>query len=56
MIVMYIAWKILKRSRIVPLLEMDLETDVHTKDDDANDLQKEGTWKSRAKAGLHWVF
>lgn len=56
MIVMYVGWKILKRSRIVPLLEMDLETDVHTKDEDANDLQKEGTWKSRAKAGLHWLF
>lgn len=30
MLVMYMGWKVLKRTKVVKLLEMDLETDTYT--------------------------
>lgn len=33
MLVMYIAWKLIKRTKIVSLAEMDLETDVYVADE-----------------------
>jgi AAT family amino acid transporter len=33
MLVMYVAWKLIKRTKIVSLSEMDLETDVYVADE-----------------------
>ena len=57
MLLMYVGWKLLKRSRIVPLQQMDLETDVHVADmDDKTDIEDLKTWKGKAKRALRWLF
>ncbi len=51
MLIMYVAWKLIKKTRIVPLAEMDLETDAYPADEVKpekkgflNRLQSIGTW------------
>ena len=56
MLVMYLAWKLWKRSKIVPLLEMDLETDVYTKEADEHREDDTTTWKGKVRTGLRWLF
>ncbi|KZF20205.1 hypothetical protein L228DRAFT_253969 [Xylona heveae TC161] len=56
MLVMYLAWKFIKRTKVVKLAEMDLETDTHTADEiDPRDLAEEKTWKGRAMTILRWI-
>ncbi len=53
MIVMYVGWKVLKRTRIVGLQTMDLETDRY-EGENAVEV-KEGSWKRKGKALLRWL-
>ncbi|KAH6607032.1 aat family amino acid transporter [Trichoderma cornu-damae] len=53
MLVMYLGWKIFKRTKFVRLEDMDLETDVHTAEER---VQEEKGWKAKAKSILAWIF
>jgi len=53
MLIMYVAWKVLKRTKFVKLDEMDLVTDVYTADEE--EAEKKG-WQSRAKKFVNWLF
>ena len=53
MLVMYLAWKFLKKTKFVSLDEMDLETDVHTADE--QEPKKKG-WKAKTKRVVTWLF
>ncbi|KAK3934015.1 amino acid transporter [Diplogelasinospora grovesii] len=54
MLVMYIAWKVIKRTETVSLDKMDLETDVHTVDEERN-VEETGWWV-RTKRVFIWGF
>ncbi|KAH8647643.1 amino acid permease/ SLC12A domain-containing protein [Xylariales sp. PMI_506] len=54
MLVMYLGWKLVKRTRYVKLSEMDLDTDVHTADEEKP--RDELTWRGRAKYALNWIL
>ncbi|KAH0497559.1 hypothetical protein TgHK011_004857 [Trichoderma gracile] len=53
MLVMYLGWKIFKRTKFVSLDEMDLETDVHTAEEQ---VEEEKGWKGKAKTVIGWLF
>ena len=57
MLVMYLGWKLLKRTRIVKLSEMDLETDTHTAEelDHDSDIGK-SKWRQKAYTAWRWVL
>jgi amino acid transporter, AAT family len=53
MLIMIVAWKLIKRTKFVRLDEMDLETDVHT----AEEMEEEKTgWQAKAKSAFTWLF
>jgi AAT family amino acid transporter len=54
MLVMYLRWKIIKRTKLVKLEDMDLETDRYYAEVDAGPLVK--GWKSNVKSTLTWLF
>lgn len=54
MLVMYLGWKLLKRTKFVRLDEMDLETDVHTAEEQVEEEDK--GWKAKAKGAFGWLF
>lgn len=56
MLVMYLGWKFWKRSRVVPLSEMDLETDVYTKEEVERGWDDTTTWKGKAHLAIRWLF
>ncbi|KAK4093910.1 hypothetical protein ACCO45_013527 [Purpureocillium lilacinum] len=53
MLVMFVAWKLIKRTKFVRLEEMDLETDVYPAEPE---LEKEKGWQSKLKSAVTWVF
>ncbi|KAK5999252.1 putative amino-acid permease PB1C11.02 [Cladobotryum mycophilum] len=53
MLVMYLGWKFIKKTKFVGLDEMDLETDVHTADE--SEPEEKG-WAARLKGIVTWVF
>jgi AAT family amino acid transporter len=53
MLVMYLGWKIIKRTKFVRLDEMDLVTDVHTAEEQ---VEEEKGWKGKAKSVIGWLF
>lgn len=57
MAVMYLGWKILKRTRIVRGEEMDLETDVYVVgEDDLRAAELERSTRGRIETVLRWIF
>ncbi|CAG8978355.1 hypothetical protein HYALB_00012490 [Hymenoscyphus albidus] len=57
MLVMYVGWKVFKKTKIMGLGEMDLESDVHTISDvDLAATEKEKTNMGKVKRVLNWVF
>lgn len=52
MLVMYVAWKVIKRTKIVRLDEMDLETDVYVADE--AEKEKKG-WLARGRRIVEWL-
>lgn len=57
MFVMYVGWKIIKRTRIVRLDEMDLVTDVYqVSEEDQREIEKEKSARGRVERVLRWIF
>ncbi|KAH8712375.1 putative amino-acid permease PB1C11.02 [Beauveria bassiana] len=57
MLLMFLAWKFLKRTKFVKAEEMDLETDVYSPELDEEDDEYSGpAWRSRSKKVLNWLF
>ncbi|KAI5462077.1 amino acid permease/ SLC12A domain-containing protein [Mariannaea sp. PMI_226] len=54
MLLMYVVWKVIKRTKTVGLAEMDLETDTYTAEDKVEDVAT--GWKGKAKVVLSWLF
>ncbi|KHN93801.1 amino acid permease [Metarhizium album ARSEF 1941] len=54
MLIMYVVWKLVKKTKWVKLEHMDLVTDVHTSDEEPV-MEKKG-WQSKAKRVLNWLF
>lgn len=57
MLVMYVGWKILKRTKVVKLLDMDLETDTYPAErlDPARETE-ESAWRERAYSIWRWFL
>ncbi|KAL8731090.1 MAG: hypothetical protein Q9166_003618 [cf. Caloplaca sp. 2 TL-2023] len=55
MLVMYVGWKLLKRTKLVKLQEMDLETDTYPADA-LNAKQGKSVWKEKAYNIWRWVL
>ncbi|KAJ6441171.1 amino acid permease [Purpureocillium lavendulum] len=53
MLIMFVAWKVIKRTKFVKLEEMDLETDVYPAEPE---LEKEKGWQSKLKSAATWLF
>jgi AAT family amino acid transporter len=56
MLFMYLGWKLWKRTRIVSLDEMDLETDVYEVQPGELDRVDRPGWKGKAESAIRWVF
>ncbi|KAL8823149.1 MAG: hypothetical protein Q9191_006132 [Dirinaria sp. TL-2023a] len=59
MLVMYVGWKALKRTRIVRLQDMDLETDTHSAAELETPLDAGGSrtrWRERAYTVWRWLL
>jgi AAT family amino acid transporter len=54
MLIMYVGWKLWKRTKIVKLEDMDLETDVYRGKVDAGSEEK--GWKGRGTRIVTWLF
>lgn len=54
MLVMYVGWKVIKRTKIVTLEEMDLETDRYVGTIDERRASKD--WKEKAMNVVTWLF
>jgi AAT family amino acid transporter len=52
MVLMYVIWKLVKRTQWVRLEEMDLETDTHTLEEEKHDANPD--WKTKFKKYLTW--
>lgn len=52
MLVMYVGWKVFKRTKTVKLDEMDLETDTYVAEQEKP--PKTG-WKAKLRRGLNWL-
>ncbi|KAM0353070.1 hypothetical protein ACHAPU_001959 [Fusarium lateritium] len=53
MLIMYVVWKYLKKTKLVKLSEMDLETDVYTVEEK---VIEETGWKAKGKSVIGWLF
>ncbi len=53
-LVLYLGWKLIKRTKMVSLDEMDLETDVYTADEELK--ERDSGWVARGKDVLGWLF
>ncbi|RFU34136.1 hypothetical protein B7463_g2255, partial [Scytalidium lignicola] len=58
MIVMYFGWKVWKRTSIVKLSEMDLDTDVYepTPGEKLQIEEEERGWKGKVRTVIRWLF
>ena len=57
MLVMYLGWKMLKRTKVVRLHEMDLETDTYPVDRlDPIPENRNSAWKERAYSIWRWLL
>ncbi|KAM0795657.1 amino acid permease/ SLC12A domain-containing protein [Usnea florida] len=57
MLVMYLGWKVLKRTKVVRLLEMDLETDTYpVKMPDSSSEAGKSAWRDRAYSIWRWLL
>jgi AAT family amino acid transporter len=57
MLVMYLGWKLLKKTKIVSYETMDLETDVYkVRDEDLKEIERERTTRGRIEGFLRWIF
>ncbi len=56
MLVMFVGWKLYKRTKFVSLDEMDLETDVYVPEDDGNLKPTVAGWRRKLKTVSNWFF
>lgn len=58
MLFMFIAWKVIKKTKFVKAHEMDLVTDVFIPEDDDSSFNDEArpAWKKHSKRILNWLF
>ncbi|KUJ19567.1 amino acid transporter-like protein [Mollisia scopiformis] len=57
MLVMYVGWKVLKRTRLVSSEAMDLETDVYVVgEDDLRAMELEKSARGKVETVLRWIF
>ena len=57
MLVMYLGWKMLKRTKVVKLHEMDLETDTYPVDRlDPIHENRSRAWRERAYSIWRWLL
>ena len=57
MLIMYVGWKLLKRTKLVRLEVMDLETDVHkVGEEDLRESEKDKGLKGKIRTVLRWIF
>jgi AAT family amino acid transporter len=57
MLVMYLGWKLLKRTKVVSSETMDLETDVYViGEDDLKAMEEEKSTRGRLEIILRWIF
>ena len=57
MLVMYVGWKLLKKTKIVSYDNMDLETDVYeARDEDLKAAEHERTARGKLEGVLRWIF
>ena len=54
MFVMYVGWKLFRRTKIMNLREMDLVTDTHTVEE--VDETKTGGWKEKGYHVWRWIL
>jgi AAT family amino acid transporter len=55
--VMYLAWKLVKRTKIVSYEEMDLVTDVHeVTEEDLKEAEHEKTARGKVERIIRWIF
>ncbi|OAA49643.1 amino acid permease [Metarhizium rileyi] len=55
MLIMYLGWKLVKKTKWVKLEEMDFVTDVYTADEVESEKKMNG-WQSKAKKVITWLF
>jgi AAT family amino acid transporter len=53
MLLMFVVWKLIKKTKFVGLSEMDLETDVYTIEEK---VTEETGWKTKVKDVVTWLF
>lgn len=56
MLLMFVGWKFLKKTKFVSLEDMDLETDVYVVKEEERDEEGEGGWKGKAIKTIRWIF
>ena len=57
MLVMYLGWKVLKRTKVVRLLEMDLETDTYPVERLVSSSEAgKSAWRDRAYSIWRWLL
>lgn len=56
MLIMFVVWKLVKKTKIVKLHEMDLVTDVYHPEPGEMDRDAAVGWKGKARATLRWIF
>ncbi|KAH6712593.1 amino acid transporter-like protein [Leptodontidium sp. MPI-SDFR-AT-0119] len=57
MLVMYLGWKLWKRTRIVSYEDMDLETDVYVVDEhDLAETEREKSVRGKVERVIRWIF
>ncbi|CEJ82452.1 Putative Amino acid transporter [[Torrubiella] hemipterigena] len=56
MALMFVVWKVIKKTKFVKLHEMDLETDVYIEDPEKKDDEFPPGWKGKVKRVINWVF
>jgi AAT family amino acid transporter len=54
---MYVGWKLWKKTKVIGLDEMDLDTDVYQAiEEDLKAIEREKTARGRIESALRWVF
>lgn len=56
MAIMFIGWKLWKKTKLVKLDEMDLETDVYVVQPGEFDRIDKPGWKGKFQTTLRWIF
>jgi AAT family amino acid transporter len=56
MLIMFLGWKFWKKTKLVGLNEMDLDTDVYEVQPGELDQVDKPGWKGKVENAIRWVF